>query len=128
MPTYEFKCDSCEKVFDRFLWLRDREKPQACPECSSTETRQILTSCNFVLKGDSWPGKAMKINRQMTEKNKRLNKKQNERKRDAPPVTLAPNVGGERVDTWSEARSLAASKGKDTSSYDPYVRAEKSKK
>jgi hypothetical protein len=64
----------------------------------------------------------------MEKKNQRLDAKQNERKRDAPMVTLAPNVGGERVESWSEASKLAASKGKDTSGYDALARKETSLK
>jgi hypothetical protein len=58
----------------------------------------------------------------MAAKNRRLDAKQRER---PSPVTLAPNVGGEQTDTWAEAQKLAASKGKDTTSYEPLVTKEK---
>ena len=82
---------------------------------------------NFILKGDDWPGKNIKIRGQMSEKNRRLDKKQDAMKREAPGLSLAPNVGGERVDSWSEASKLAVSKGLDGSSYDAKVREEKTK-
>ena len=47
-------------------------------------------------------------------------------KRDGPGITLAPNVSGERVESWADAQKLAASKGKDTSSYESLVRKERS--
>lgn len=127
MPTYVYRCEDCEGKFERFLRLKDRKDPQPCEHCKSSNTHTIITSCNFVLKGDGWPGKNYRINNQMAEKNRRLDIKQEERKRDAPGMTLAPNVGGERVDSWSEAQKLAASKGKNTQSYEPLIRSEKSK-
>jgi hypothetical protein len=60
----------------------------------------------------------------MAEKNRRLDQKQAERKREAPGVRLAPNVEGERVGSWSEAKKLAESKGKDGSTYEPMIRKE----
>lgn len=127
MPTYEYKCDDCEYAFEKILPMARSKEPQDCPECEGS-THRIFTSVNFVLKGDNWPGKAIRINRQMAKKNERLDRKQAERMRDDTSMpTLAPNVEGERVDSWSEAKKLAASKGKNTTSYDPYVRAEKEK-
>ena len=49
-------------------------------------------------------------------------------KRDAPGMRLAPNVDGERTGTWTEAKKLAESKGKDASSYDPMIKREESLK
>jgi len=60
----------------------------------------------------------------MAEKNRKLKAKEEQMKRDAPGMRLAPNVEGERVDTWSEAKRLAESKGKDGSSYDPMIKKE----
>jgi hypothetical protein len=40
--------------------------------------------------------------------------------------SLAPNVDGERTDSWSDATKLAKSKGKDTSGYEKYARKERS--
>ncbi len=51
----------------------------------------------------------------------------NEMKRDAPAVTLAPNVDGERVDSWSDAQKLAKSKGKNADSYNALVQKEQAK-
>ena len=64
----------------------------------------------------------------MASKNRHLDAKQDEMKRDAPAVTLVPNVAGERVGSWAEAQSLASSKGKDASTYTDVVRKEKASK
>jgi len=125
MPVYEYQCKSCETAFEKRLAISNYDDPQSCPECSSQQTTKLVSMTSFVLKGDSWPGKNDRIKRQMGAKNRRLSQKTAEMKRDAPVATLAPNVEGERVGSWREAQSLAASKGKDTSTYDTHVRKEK---
>ena len=61
----------------------------------------------------------------MATKNRRLDAKTEEMKRDAPGVSLVPNVGGERTDSWAEAGRLAASQGKDPSGYEAKAKTEK---
>lgn len=126
MPTYSYKCESCEFPFEMIRPMAESSDPQPCPECGGCGKRTI-GEINFILKGDGWPGKNIKIKGQMERKNRVLSKRQEERKREAPGVRLAPNVDGERVESWSEAKSLAESQGKNTASYDTKIREEKSK-
>ena len=49
-------------------------------------------------------------------------------KRDAPNVTLVPNVNGERVDSWSDAQKLAKDLGKNTESYNSLIKKENDSK
>lgn len=123
MPNYEFECPKCG-LFEKILRMAHSNEPQECPTCGG-DTQKLISRTGFVLRGDRWPGKAMRIKSQMARKNKRLDSKQKEQLRDQPPVTLAPNVDGERTKDWHEAQKLAKSKGKDTSSYEPFVRQEK---
>ena len=126
MPTYAYHCDDCDLGFDRILPISRYQEPQDCPECGQGPAKKKVTSTNFILRGDGWAGKNNRIRGQMRKKNQRLDAKQHGRKRDQPNVTLAPNVEGQRVESWSEASKLARSKGKDTSGYD--TRAAKEKK
>jgi len=87
--------------------------------------KKLISLPNFILKGDDWVGKNLRIKSQMAERNRKASIRQEQLKREAPGVRLAPNVEGERVDSWSEAKKLAASKGKDTTSYDAKIREEK---
>ena len=129
MPTYEYRCESCSHEFERLLRMSQSDEPQTCPECGVTPAkRRISLGTGFILSGDGWAGKNIRVAGQMAEKNRRLDAKQNEMKRDAPSVSLAPNVDGERVGSWAEAQKLAASKGKDASTYESVVRKEKSSK
>lgn len=114
MPTYEYECPNCESHFECMLPMSEYKTPQPC-ECGALAAR-VLSLPNFILKGDDWVGKNLKIKGQMADRHSRMGKRQEEMKRDAPGVKLVPNVNGERVDSWSEAKSLAASKGKDTRS------------
>ena len=108
--------------------MDDHAIPQPCPECGAKNVKLFLPTRNFILKGDGWAGKNHRINQQMRAKNKKLDARTAEMKRDAPSVTLAPNVDGERVDSWSDAQKLAKSKGKSTESYVPHIAKEKASK
>lgn len=124
MPTYEYQCPKCGHEFAKRLRMSQYKDPQSCPECGHSPADKLVSKPNFILKGDDWAGKNIRINRQMAEKNRRLKAKEEERKRDAT-VRLAPNVDGERVDTWSEAKKLAESRGKDTTGYEKMEREAK---
>lgn len=120
MPTYTYACSKCPDHFDRVLSLSERDQPQACA-CGEVAQKVVGGGPSFVMKGDGWTGKNIKIQGQMANKNRRLSGKS----RDLPNQHLVPNVNGEEVDTWSEAKQLAASKGKDTTGYDSMIRKEK---
>lgn len=111
--------------FDELLTFSRSKEPQECPNCESFETERVISAPQVIFKGDGWGDKNAKIKKQMARKNARLDRKQNQMKRDAPSVSLAPNVEGERVDTWAEAAKLAKSKGKDTTLYEKKSREER---
>ena len=125
MATYEYKCEACEAEFQKRMPMSQSSDPQDCPDCGATPARKLISAgAGFILKGDGWSGKDLKVNRQMAKKNQKLDAKREGKKRELG-VQLSPNVGGERTDSWSEASKLAASKGKDTSGYDKRASAEK---
>ena len=123
MPTYAYQCLTCELAFDKKLPLAQYKDPQECPECGG-ETKKLVTMPRFNLAGDGWQSKNQRVRQHMSEKNRRLKVKEEEMKRDAPGMKLAPNVAGERTESWSEAQKLAADKGLDTASYEPMIRKE----
>jgi putative FmdB family regulatory protein len=125
---YPYKCSKCEHEYICSIPMDDYKIPQPCPECGVKNEKLFRPTRNFILKGDGWAGKNSRINQQMREKNKKLDARTAEMKRDAPNVTLAPNVDGERVDSWSDAQKLAKSKGKSTESYEPMIAKEKESK
>ena len=125
MPIYAFKCPECDNEFDRMLKLADYDTPQACPECEHTPCPRRVTKVNFNLPGDGWASKNGRVAGHMRKKNQRIVRRQDEKKRDQPPVHLVPNVNGVQTGTWKEAQKYAASLGKDAKSYDNHVRREK---
>jgi len=125
MPTYAYECEKCGEIFDKILPVSRYDEPQNCINCNEGPAKKLVTAPNFILKGDGWAGKNLRIKRQMEKKNQRLASKEREFKNDAPSVRLAPNVDGQRVDSWGEAAKLAKSKGKDSSGYEARARSEK---
>lgn len=128
MPYYEYKCPECGHEFTKRLRMSQHKDPQDCPECGHSPADKVISKPNFILKGDDWAGKNIRINNQMRKKNQRLNAKQEEQKRAGVGGKLVPNVGGEQVESWSEARKKAASEGKDTSGYERMERKEQALK
>ena len=43
MPTYDYKCKECEKVFEIFLHFSELEKEVKCPNCGSKNTERIFS-------------------------------------------------------------------------------------
>lgn len=123
MPTYEYRCKACGD-FELDMPVSEYVPDPACPTCGVASRRVFLSPPNFNLPGDDWTSKNLRIAKQMEAKNRRMKAITEERKRDEPMVKLLPNVGGEVVDSWSEAKKLAASKGKDPSTYDGMIRKE----
>jgi len=126
MPFYSYNCADCDKEYLKKVSMEDYDKEQPCPDCGRDNPRIFKPCVNHVFKGDGWSTKNERIKRQMKAKNNKLDHRQYEMKNDTNVGgRLAPNVDGERVDSWSEAQSLAKSKGKDTTSYETMVAKEK---
>ena len=52
MPTYEYECDACHRVFE--VRQRITEAPlTACDACGGT-VRRLLSAAPFILKGEGW--------------------------------------------------------------------------
>ena len=126
MPNYEYECTKCHAVFDLTLKLSQLDDEQKCPECSSMQTKRNIVTANFILVGDDWPGKSIRVNNYMYARRAKVGIKEAEQKKDAPLATLVPNVAGEETDSWADAQELASDKGKDPSTYTTMVQKEQS--
>lgn len=127
MPEYAYKCsnEDCGTAFFKSLAIVNRNEPQECPDCGEPATKQIAEGVGGVLRGDVWPGKNIRIKRQMAQRREQVGQREEQLKMEGPQFNLAPNVEGERVDNWDEATKLAASKGKDTREYERRARVAK---
>ncbi len=49
MPTYDFKCEKCNKKFSETLSVSEYDKTRfRCPKCKSTRVKQQITSFQTV--------------------------------------------------------------------------------
>ena len=49
MPTYDFYCENCDKVFTIIISISDYEKKKLnCPKCKGKKLKQQITSFQTV--------------------------------------------------------------------------------
>lgn len=53
MPTYEYKCDSCGHIFEKFQSMTD-EPVKVCPKCGCEVRRVIHGGTGLIFKGSGW--------------------------------------------------------------------------
>ena len=53
MPTYDYKCKKCKKIFELFQSMKD-EPIKKCKFCSGNVERLIGTGAGFIFKGDGF--------------------------------------------------------------------------
>lgn len=53
MPIYEYKCQTCEHIFDVLQKMSD-DPLTYCPECGEPKLKKLLSAPNFRLKGGGW--------------------------------------------------------------------------
>ena len=51
MPTYEYECDACHRVFE--IRQRISEPPLTTCDCGGS-VRRLLSAAPFILKGEGW--------------------------------------------------------------------------
>jgi len=53
MPTYEYKCNNCEEIFERFHKITDPPLKE-CPVCGGELTRLISGGIGVIFKGSGF--------------------------------------------------------------------------
>jgi putative FmdB family regulatory protein len=53
MPLYEYRCQDCEGTFEVLTSFAERDRGQACPSCSSSQTRVLVSSFAMAGFGDA---------------------------------------------------------------------------
>lgn len=56
MPIYEFRCDSCQNVFEVLAMSRGEEAQTTCPSCGGEELSRVLSTCSSVMSGPAATG------------------------------------------------------------------------
>ena len=49
MPIYEFRCESCQKVFEHLALTSQEGQPLACPACGGAQLSRVLSACASVV-------------------------------------------------------------------------------
>jgi len=52
VPIYDIHCEDCEAEWESLQKLRD--PLPACPKCSSSRVRKMVSRTSFSLKGKGW--------------------------------------------------------------------------
>ena len=53
MPIYEYQCKSCSHIFEREHGIGEKKKFR-CPDCSSQNTKKIISQVGVVFKGSGF--------------------------------------------------------------------------
>ncbi len=53
MPTYEYKCNECENLFEKFQNITD-EPVKTCPSCQGSVTRLLSGGGGIIFKGSGF--------------------------------------------------------------------------
>ena len=53
MPRFDFKCQTCARVFEESLPFGSRKLPP-CPGCGSRSVEKLITPPGIVFKGSGW--------------------------------------------------------------------------
>ncbi|MCD4653893.1 zinc ribbon domain-containing protein [bacterium] len=48
MPIYEYKCESCGKIFSRFIKSINSNYSVNCPECNNSDVKRLFSSFSSV--------------------------------------------------------------------------------
>lgn len=116
MPTYDYKCSSCDTKKEVYHSIN--EKKSIFCDCGSEMFKTISKNINFVLKGVGWSGKNIKEKTYRLDKRKSLGKKMAE-SYDIPQIQA--NYKGEVCSSWEQAKQLAKVDGVDSVKYDKQV-------
>jgi len=54
MPTYEYRCDACENVYEKFESMTSKPDP-VCPQCNKKKAKRLISAgAGFLFKGSGF--------------------------------------------------------------------------
>ena len=54
MPIYEYKCNKCDKIFERIVSIADSNKSIFCDCSPNAKAKKIISAPSFRLDGSGW--------------------------------------------------------------------------
>ena len=55
MPIYEFRCESCQEVFEHLAITSGEVLEAKCPKCNGVELTRVMSACSSVVSGGGAP-------------------------------------------------------------------------
>ena len=80
MPTYDYICNDCEKMYEYFQSMSDAPIRE-CPECKKNSLRRVISGgTGLIFKGSGYYLTDYKNKKTQSSKDKKLNKKKKDNK------------------------------------------------
>ena len=89
---YDYRCHICSHEFELDFKIGEAKKSVPCPLCHS-DSKRLISHCNFILKGGGWPSKKERFNKEMTKKNELAGSRML-REHGEPPMKLVAHDYG----------------------------------
>ena len=75
MPTYDYICNDCEKIYEYFQSMSDAPIRE-CPECKKNSLRRVISGgTGLIFKGSGYYLTDYKNKKKQSSENKKSNKK-----------------------------------------------------
>lgn len=126
MPTYEYRCNGCGKVEEKFHSITE-VLDLYCDKCGCKEPMVRIISYNptgFVFKG----GTTTIHQREKDRRKKKAVEIDARMRRNRSSLKVKPNIAGVQTESWSDAQKMAKEAGLNHESYTPFVEKEKKSK
>ena len=80
MPTYDYICNDCEKMYEYFQSMSDAPIKE-CPECKKNSLRRVISGgTGLIFKGSGYYLTDYKNKKTQSSENKKSNKKKKDKK------------------------------------------------
>ena len=80
MPTYDYICNDCEKIYEYFQSMSDAPIRE-CPECKKNSLRRVISGgTGLIFKGSGYYLTDYKNKKTQSSENKKSNKKKRNKK------------------------------------------------
>ena len=80
MPTYDYICNDCEKMYEYFQSMSDAPKEE-CPECKKNSLRRVISGgTGLIFKGSGYYLTDYKNKKTQSSEDKKSNKKKKAKK------------------------------------------------
>jgi len=109
VPNYEYRCTSCENVFE--IWQEVGSSPPPCPECGS-EVKKVFHPVRTIFKGSGFYVTDLRAEKGAASKTASTSETKSETKSETPASTPATTETAAPASTPAPAAAPAKTDGK----------------